>query len=131
MTSRAVVEEFLAALGLGAEEIGARLDSDVVHRAADLPALKGRLAVQRLWGRLFRSYGAVTATPLLVVADEEVVLVRQRRTFGRGDAAFELTGTAVYVVRDGRIAHWRDCFDRSDLPSADQALWPRLWRARW
>ena len=128
---RAVVEEFLAAVGHGPEQIAVRLASDVVYRAADLPVLNGRLAVQRLWGRLFRSYGAVTVTPSLLVADDEVVLVRQRQTFGRAGEAFELAGVAVYVVRDGLVAHWRDCFDRGDLPAPDQALWSRLWRARW
>jgi limonene-1,2-epoxide hydrolase len=129
--TRIVVEEFLAAVGRGPDEIGDRLASDVVYRAADLPVLAGRLAVQRLWGRLFRRYGEIAVAPLLAVEDEDVVLVRQSRTFGRGGDAFELPGVAVYVVRDGLVVHWRDCFDRGDLSAADQALWPRLWRARW
>lgn len=129
--TRTVVEAFLAGIGGGPKEIGDRLASDVVYRAADLPVLTGRLAVQRLWGRLFRRYGEIAVKPLLAVEDEDVVLVRQCRTFGRAGASFELSGVAVYVVRDGLIVHWRDCFDLGDLPAADQALWPRLWRARW
>lgn len=128
---RAVVEDFLGAVALGPEAIAARLDSDVVYRAADLPELNGRLAVQRLWRRLFQTYGEAAIEPVLIVQDADIVIVRQSLRFGSAGATLELASTAVYGVREGRLAHWRDCFDLRDLPGPDRDLWPRLWRARW
>ena len=128
---RAAVEAFLSAVARGPDEIAARLETGVVYRAADLPVLTGRLAVQRLWRRLFQTYGAASIVPTLMIQDADIVIVRQTQTFGSGAGAFELAGTAVYGVRDGRVAYWRDCFDLRDLPGADRDLWPRLWRARW
>lgn len=129
--SRAVVEEFLGALAGGPDQIAARLGGGVFYHATDLPVLIGRLEVTRLWRRLFQTYGEAAIEPILIVQDDDIVIVRQRQRFGRGAAAFELPSTAVYRVRDGQVAHWRDCFDLQDLPKDDRALWARLWRARW
>lgn len=130
--TQAVVLRLLEAVPNGADEMAAQLDHDIRYSVGDLPTLRGRLAVQRLWCRLLQSYASITIAPTLIIADAEIVIARQLQTFRRTTGeSFELNSVAVYVVRDDRIVDWRDRFDRSDLPGADDALWRRLWRARW
>lgn len=130
--SAAVVGDFLERFSGEPEALTSRLDADVLYRAADLEPVRGRLAVERLWRRLFRSYAAIEVSPVLMVEDGDIVLARQRQTFRpMAGELFELNSVAVFVVRDGRIIDWRDVFAPGDLPADHEALWRRLWRARW
>lgn len=130
--SAAVVGAFLECVSGGPEALASRLDADVLYQASDLEPLRGRLAVERLWRRLFQSYAAIGISPVLMVEDEDIVLARQLQTFRpMTGEPFELTSVAVYVVREGCIVEWRDVFEPGDLPAEDLALWRRLWRARW
>jgi len=130
--SAAAVGDFLQRFAGGPEALTFRLDADVLYRAADLEPVRGRLAVERLWRRLFRSYAAIEVSPVLMVEDGDIVIARQLQTFRpMTGEPFELTSVAVYVVQGGCIVDWRDVFEPGDLPAEDLALWRRLWRARW
>lgn len=126
------IPNFLAAFGGGPDHLSPFLADDVVFQAADLPAVEGRAALLRLWGRLFQSYRRIEMRLVRHVPDGDLVLAEQRQTFTPRDRpAVQVQSIVVYTLRDGRIATWSDHLVLEELPEAEAALWRRLWAARW
>jgi len=60
----------------------------------------------------------VDLTVINLVGDDKVVLTERTEHFARKDASrepFELPVMGVFELRDGRVAGWRDYFERSHL----------------
>lgn len=126
------IPNFLAAFGGGPDQLSRFLADDVVFRAADLPAVEGRAALLRLWGRLFQSYRRIDMRLVRYVPDGDVVLAEQRQLFTPGGREpVRIDSIVVYTLCDGLIDSWSDHLQLDDLPAEDQALWRRLWASRW
>ncbi|GAA1992314.1 limonene-1,2-epoxide hydrolase family protein [Amycolatopsis minnesotensis] len=113
----AVVVEFLNALAR--YDVDAALDlvtDDLAYTNVSLPTIHGRERLRKLAGPVLRpgrmGFGVHNHH---VAADGDVVLTDRtdELRFGRFAARFWVYGR--FVVRDGRIAVWRDSFDWRDI----------------
>jgi limonene-1,2-epoxide hydrolase len=104
---------------MGRDEFHQLFDPDVDYRniPIDGDRHRGPDAVHDVLCRFGESWD-VTLQVEHLVADERVVLTERTERFvhraGRRDS-FELPVMGTFELRDGRITHWRDYFERSHL----------------
>ena len=126
------IPDFLAAFREGPDRMSAFLAQDVVFTAGDLPAVKGRTALLRLWRRLFQTYASIEMQLVRHVPDGDLVLVGQRQLFTpKGRDALMFDSIVIYTLEGGLITGWTDHLELDTMQGEDQALWRRLWAADW
>ena len=115
-----VVADFLQALQRSDLDAAlALVAEDLIYINVSLPTIHGRRGLGRVFRPLFKPGRAGFAVRMHHIAtDGEVVLTDRtdQITLGRFRARFWVYGR--FVVRDGQIAVWRDCFDWLDLTIA-------------
>ena len=97
----------------------AMVAEDLIYINVSLPTIHGRRGLDRVFRPLFKPGRAGFAVRMHHIAtDGEVVLTDRtdQITLGRFRARFWVYGR--FVVRDGQITVWRDCFDWLDLSIA-------------
>jgi limonene-1,2-epoxide hydrolase len=113
----AIVVGFLDALARSDLDTALSLvTDDLVYTNVSLPTIRGRARLERLARPLFRPGRMGFDVRLHHVATEGDVVLTDRTdelNFGRFAARFWVYGR--FVVRDGRIAVWRDSFDWLDV----------------
>jgi limonene-1,2-epoxide hydrolase len=127
-----VISAFLAAFDDGVDALAPFLADDIAFQAGELPVLHGRLAVLGFWRRLFQTYRRIEMTLVLHIVDGDMVVAEQRQCFTpRTGEIVRIDSVSVYRLQGGLIANWSDYMELDDLPLEQQALWRRLWAARW
>ena len=115
-----VVANFLEALQRSDLDAAlALVAEDLIYINVSLPTIHGRRGLDRVFRPLFKPGRAGFAVRMHHIAtDGEVVLTDRTDeiTLGRFRARFWVYGR--FVVRDGQIAVWRDCFDWLDVTIA-------------
>ena len=115
-----VVANFLEALQRSDLDAAlALVAEDLIYINVSLPTIHGRRGLERVFRPLFKPGRAGFAVRMHHIAtDGEVVLTDRTDeiTLGRFRARFWVYGR--FVVRDGQITVWRDCFDWLDLSIA-------------
>jgi limonene-1,2-epoxide hydrolase len=113
----AVVVGFLGALARSDLDTALSLvTDDLVYTNVSLPTIRGRARLERLARPLLRPGRMGFDVRLHHVATEGNVVLTDRTdelNYGRFAARFWVYGR--FVVRDGRIAVWRDSFDWLDV----------------
>ena len=108
-----VVADFLRALQRSDLDAAlALVAEDLIYINVSLPTIHGRRGLDRVFRPLFKPGRAGFAVRMHHIAtDGEVVLTDRtdQITLGRFRARFWVYGR--FVIRDGQIALWRDCFD--------------------
>lgn len=132
MDAASPIPTFLAAFRGGPDGLGAFLAEDVTFEAGDLPTVQGRHALLRLWRRLFQTYVSIDIALVRHVPDGDLVIAEQRQVFTpRGREPVRIDSIVIYTLKGGLIASWSDHMELEEMPGEDQALWRRLWSARW
>ena len=117
-----IVREFLAC-GHGrvqdVEGIVSRMTEDVVWQV-NVPSWHPRVGREERRAELERqnsmSTGGLPGSELCAIASNDSVVFTQRRdVFETGDKQITLRTNAVFEVRDGKIAAWREYYDSADL----------------
>lgn len=107
-----IVESFFeAACALQMERAFAHFTDDIEYQNVPLPPDRGRVAVERTL-RLFMKVASEFRVTMHHIAERDGVVLTERTDVLRGpllDTEFWCCGT--FVIRDGKIAVWRDRFD--------------------
>ncbi|WP_423462272.1 nuclear transport factor 2 family protein [Promicromonospora sp. MS192] len=107
----ALVREFVDAFEKkDAALLGSYVTDDVVFENYGDPVIHGRADLVALWAGVFRSFAEVRFETLHQAVDGDVVLAEQVHGLGlAGRPPAPVRNLAVYEIRDGKIAAWRDC----------------------
>ncbi len=100
------------------------LTDDVEYQNMPIAPVKGRDAVREQLEALLAMGGDSEWNVLREVADGDVVMNERVDRFEIGGAWIDLPVMGVFVLRDGRIAEWRDYFDLATITNALSALTP-------
>jgi limonene-1,2-epoxide hydrolase len=107
-----IVESFLAAASaFDFDRAFAHFTDDIEYQNVPLPPDRGRKQVERTL-RLFMKVANVFEVKMHHIAETDGVVLTERTDILRGpllDTEFWVCGT--FVIRDGKIAVWRDRFD--------------------
>ena len=107
-----VIRAFLAAWSrLDAHELAGYFTEDAVYHNMPTSAAVGRAEVE---ARIARFIGGWTATQWEggnLASNGDVVIVERVDRTTAGARQVDLPCTGVFVMRDGKIAVWRDYFD--------------------
>lgn len=107
-----IVESFLAAAtAMDLEAAFAHFTDDIEYQNVPLPPDRGRARVERTLRR-FMKVATVFEVTMHHIAETDGVVLTERTDVLRGpwlDTEFWVCGT--FVIRDGKIAVWRDRFD--------------------
>ncbi|SNY71262.1 nuclear transport factor 2 family protein [Paractinoplanes atraurantiacus] len=105
-----LARDFVAAFNTkDASKVGAFLHPDVVFQNYGEPEVKGRDAVVRIWQGVFRSFARVRFETVNQAVNGDVVLAEQVHGLALpGGKLAPIMNLAVYEIRDGKIAAWRD-----------------------
>lgn len=98
--------------------------ADAVYHNMPMEPNVGREAVLRDLARQFAMFAHYEYQVVHLVANGDVVLTERVDVVGDGRANAGIPVMGTFEVRDGRIAHWRDYFDRgqsAELMSAARA----------
>ncbi|MEU6206201.1 nuclear transport factor 2 family protein [Micromonospora musae] len=105
-----LVQEFVEAFNTkDAEKVGAFLHPEVVFQNYGESPVTGRDAVVEVWEGVFRNFAQVKFETVNQAVNGDVVLAEQVHglAFPGGKLA-PIMNLAVYEIRDGKIAAWRD-----------------------
>ncbi|GAA0463832.1 hypothetical protein Ade02nite_30640 [Paractinoplanes deccanensis] len=92
-----------------AGKVGEFLHPDVVFQNYGDPEVKGRDAVVSLWRGVFRNFSQVQFEVVHQAVNGDVVLAEQVHGLALpGGRLAPIMNLAVYEIRDGKIAAWRD-----------------------
>jgi limonene-1,2-epoxide hydrolase len=113
-----IVESFLAAgCAFELDRAFTYLADDVEYQNVPFPPIRGRRNVERQLRR-FARYADVFDVRMHHIVEQDGVVLTERTDIIRGpllDLRFWVCGT--FVIRNGRIAVWRDRFDLAQLSS--------------
>lgn len=105
-----LVREFVAAFSTkDAEKLAPYLHSDVVFRNYGEDEVRGRDALLEVWRHVFERFERVAFETVHQAVNGEVVIAEQVHGLALpGRPLVPVMNMAVYEIRDGRIAAWRD-----------------------
>lgn len=105
-----LIREFIGAFeDKDPDLLGNYLAEDVVFENYGDPELRGRAAVMRLWANVFRSFEQVKFETLNQAVAGDIVIAEQIHGLGLpGGPPAPIRNLAVFEIRDGEIAAWRD-----------------------
>jgi limonene-1,2-epoxide hydrolase len=108
-----VVTDFVAAFASkDIERLALFLHPDIEFEAYGNAPLTGRDAVLGLWSGVFDLFARVEFATLHQAVNDDIVLAEQIHGLGLpGRDLAPIRNVAVYRVRDGLIAEWRDYTD--------------------
>ena len=86
------------------------LTDDAVFHMIPLPPVTGIAAITEEWKKL-AGMGTVEVEITRVAAKDDVVFTERVDSLQRGDERGDLPVVAVFELRDGKVAAWRDYFD--------------------
>ncbi|QMW21927.1 limonene-1,2-epoxide hydrolase family protein [Sandaracinobacteroides saxicola] len=110
MTAQAVVEQFIGHINaMETDAALALLADDVVYDNVPMPTLHGREAARAFLAQL--PYDAAAWIVHAIAATGDTVLTERTDRFHVGSRWIEIRVMGAFVVREGRISHWRDYFD--------------------
>jgi limonene-1,2-epoxide hydrolase len=116
-----IVQEFLAC-GEGqaqdVEGIVSRMTEDIVWQV-NVPSWRPRVGHEACREELERqnslSTGGLGSELCAIASTESVVFTERRDMFEMGDKQITLHINAVFEVKDGKVAAWREYYDSADL----------------
>lgn len=89
--------------------LGAYLSEDVVFESYGDPVVRGRAAVVDVWEKVFRTFEVVRFETVEQAVSGDLVIAEQVHGLGlAGRAVAPIRNVAVYEIRGGLIAGWRD-----------------------
>lgn len=105
-----LVREFVEAFNTkDGDRLAPYLHSDVIFQAYGDGEVRGRDAVLRLWKGVFASFGRVKFETVHQAVSGDVVIAEQVHGLGLpGRRLAPVMNMAIYEIRDGKIAAWRD-----------------------
>ena len=106
----ALIREFIAAFEKkDAALLGGYFADDIVFENYGDPALHGRASLVDMWANVFRNFASVKFETLNQAVSGDVVIAEQVHGLGLpGKQLAPIRNLAVYEIRDGKIAAWRD-----------------------
>ena len=106
----ALIREFIAAFEKkDAALLGGYFADDIVFENYGDPALHGRASLVDMWSNVFRNFASVKFETLNQAVSGDVVIAEQVHGLGLpGKQLAPIRNLAVYEIRDGKIAAWRD-----------------------
>jgi len=107
-----VIRDFLTAWSrLDAEELVGYFTEDVVyHNMPSSPAV-GRVDVEARIRRFLSGWTETRWDLVNIICDADVVMAERMDRTTAGAKSVDLPCVGVFVMRDGKIAVWRDYFD--------------------
>ncbi|GLZ48853.1 hypothetical protein Acsp06_50380 [Actinomycetospora sp. NBRC 106375] len=105
-----LVRDFVAAFTTkDAERLGEYLHPDVVFTSYGDDEVRGRDAVVQVWKNVFSSFERVEFETIHQAVNGDVVIAEQVHGLALpGGPLAPIRNMAVYELRDGKIAAWRD-----------------------
>lgn len=89
--------------------LGTYFADDIVFESYGDPEIRGRAQVVEMWAGVFRNFAGVRFETLHQAVDGDVVIAEQVHGLGfAGKPLAPIRNLAVYEIRDGKIAAWRD-----------------------
>jgi limonene-1,2-epoxide hydrolase len=89
--------------------LGPYLADDIVFENYGDPEIHGRTAVVAMWAGVFRNFAGVKFETVHQAVNGDVVIAEQIHGLGfAGKPLAPIKNLAVYEIRDGKIAAWRD-----------------------
>ncbi|MFE7509129.1 nuclear transport factor 2 family protein [Promicromonospora sp. NPDC057488] len=106
----ALVREFVDAFEKkDAALLGSYLADDIVFENYGDPEIRGRAGLVAMWAGVFRNFAGVRFETLHQAVDGDVVIAEQVHGLAlAGGTLAPIRNLAVYEIRDGKIAAWRD-----------------------
>jgi limonene-1,2-epoxide hydrolase len=106
----ALIREFIAAFEKkDAALLGGYFADDIFFENYGDPALHGRASLVGMWANVFRNFASVKFETLNQAVSGDVVIAEQVHGLGLpGKPLAPIRNLAVYEIRDGKIAAWRD-----------------------
>ncbi|WP_020016398.1 nuclear transport factor 2 family protein [Promicromonospora sukumoe] len=106
----ALVRDFVAAFEKqDAALLGSWFADDIVFENYGDPVVRGRADLVAMWAGVFRSFADVRFETLHQAVDGDVVIAEQVHGLAlAGGPLAPIKNLAVYEIRDGKIAAWRD-----------------------
>lgn len=106
----ALVREFVDAFEKrDAALLGSWFADDIVFESYGDPVVHGRAALVEMWAGVFRNFADVRFETLHQAVDGDVVIAEQVHGLAlAGGSLAPIRNLAVYEIRDGKIAAWRD-----------------------
>ena len=107
-----LVRDFLAAWSrLDAGELVTYFTEDVVYHNMPGPPVEGRANVERRIRAFLSSWTETQWDVLNLLCEGDLVIAERLDRTKAGPKSVDLPCTGVFVLRDGKIAVWRDYFD--------------------
>ncbi|MCO1594550.1 nuclear transport factor 2 family protein [Micromonospora sp. RHAY321] len=105
-----LVREFVEAFNTrDAERLAPYLHPEIVFQAYGDKQVRGREAVLQLWRGVFGTFAQVQFATVHQAVDGDVVIAEQVHGLGLpGRPVAPVMNMAIYEIRDGKIAAWRD-----------------------
>ena len=89
--------------------LGTYFTDDIVFESYGDPEIRGRAALVEMWAGVFRNFAGVRFETLHQAVDGDVVIAEQVHGLGLASKPLApIRNLAVYEIRDGKIAAWRD-----------------------
>ncbi|WP_051433455.1 nuclear transport factor 2 family protein [Promicromonospora kroppenstedtii] len=89
--------------------LGSYFADDIVFENYGDPVVHGRADLVAMWAGVFRNFADVRFETLHQAVDGDVVIAEQVHGLGlAGKPPAPIRNLAVYEIRDGKIAAWRD-----------------------
>lgn len=89
--------------------LGSWFADDIVFESYGDPVVRGRADLVAMWAGVFRNFAEVRFETLHQAVDGDVVLAEQVHGLALpGGRLAPIKNLAVYEIRDGKIAAWRD-----------------------
>ena len=106
----ALVREFVDAFEKkDAALLGTYFADDIVFESYGDPEIRGRAGLVEMWAGVFRNFAGVRFETLHQAVDGDIVIAEQVHGLGlAGKPLAPIRNLAVYEIRDGKIAAWRD-----------------------
>ena len=106
----ALVREFVDAFAKqDAALLGSYVAEDIVFENYGDPVVRGRAELVAMWAGVFRGFAEVRFETLHQAVDGDVVIAEQVHGLAlAGGPLAPIRNLAVYEIRDGKIAAWRD-----------------------
>lgn len=89
--------------------LGTYFADDIVFESYGDPEVRGRAQLVEMWAGVFRNFAGVRFETLHQAVNGDVVIAEQVHGLGfPGKPLAPIRNLAVYEIRDGKIAAWRD-----------------------
>lgn len=119
MTPEEVVDEFIARLvRLDVDAACELVTDDVEYDNVPMGPVHGPDGIKGVFGQLSGTIDAMEWVIHRQVAVGDVVMNERTDRFGREGKWADLPVAGIFVIRDGKIALWRDYFDMNTMTTA-------------